>query len=354
VDTTVFGAEAVVRYRAAEAVLWRHYGAAPSERVLELSSLGLRVRVQEVGRGASGTPVLFVHGGPNAGSAFAPLAAAMTGRRCVILDRPGCGLSGPVDYDAQPLPRLAAAVVAAALDALGIETVDVVGSSFGGAWALWFALAHPERVNRLVLLGAPALVPQMIVPRFMQLMLVPVLGTLLSRMPPSVGGSRWTHRQMGHSAAAVEAAIPLVYWQWGVRLMADTPTMANDLRAIRKVLTRGRVRPQAELTVDQLRSIAAPTLLYWGDADTFGGADLARATAGLIRHAVLQLEPGAGHLPWLDDPARCAAAVSAFLEGPQRAVAEAARGRVDGDPGAGDHGDGERLAAGAAGGAARR
>jgi pimeloyl-ACP methyl ester carboxylesterase len=44
----------------------------------------------------------------------------------------------------------------------------------------------------------------------------------------------------------------------------------------------------------------------------------------LIRGSVLQLAPGAGHLPWLDDPARCAAAVTAFLDGPEQAATEVA------------------------------
>jgi pimeloyl-ACP methyl ester carboxylesterase len=315
----VGGDGGAARYRAAEAALWRHYGATPGEQVLELPALGLRVRVQELGGGEPGPPVLFVHGGPNAGSTFAPLAAAVAGRRCLILDRPGCGLSGPVDYDARPLPDLAAAVVAGTLDALGVERADVVGSSFGGAWTLRFALAHPRRVRRLVLLGAPALVPGMLVPRFMQLMLTPLLGPLLSRLPPSAGGARWTHQQMGHSAAAL-AALPPAYWEWGVRLMADTPTMANDLRAVRMTVDRRRVRPEAEFAAAELRSVAAPALLYWGDADTFGGADLARATAALLPDARLRLVPGAGHLPWLDDPARCAAAVTAFLDGPPQSA----------------------------------
>ena len=324
--TTASAGEA--RYRAAEAALWRHYGAAPRERMLALRSLGLRVRVQEVGDTSDErdeVPVVFVHGGPNAGSTFAPLAPALPGRRCVILDRPGCGLSGAVDYDTMSVSRLAASVVATALDELGIERADVVGSSFGGAWALWFALAHRERARRLVLLGAPAFVPGMAVPPFMQMLLMPVLGTLLARMRPSVGGTRAVHRQMGHGAAAVEAAIPRAYWAWAVRLMADTATMASDLRVIRKTMTRRGPRPEVQFAPSQLRSIGAPALLYWGDADTFGGGDLARATAALIPDAVLELAPGAGHLPWLDDPARCAAAITSFLGTPRKAAAPASR-----------------------------
>ncbi|VFU10784.1 alpha/beta fold hydrolase [Methylocella tundrae] len=40
------------------------------------------------------------------------------------------------------------------LDSLGLEQVDIVGNSFGGGLALAFAIAHPERVGRLVLMGS--------------------------------------------------------------------------------------------------------------------------------------------------------------------------------------------------------
>ncbi|HEY0025862.1 MAG TPA: alpha/beta hydrolase [Longimicrobium sp.] len=297
-------------YRRAEAALWRRYGIAPSERFVDVDDLGLGVRVQEAGEGE---PLLFVHGGPNGGSTFIPLAAEMPERRCLLLDRPGCGLSGPVEYGRIPLPRLAATTLVGVLDRLGIERIDVAGSSFGGAWALWFAAAHPERVRRLVLLGAPALVPGMLVPGFMRMMCTPGIGQLMPMLPQSVSGAKWVHRQMGHAASALDA-LPAEYWEWGLRLMSDTATMASDGRVIRTVATPFGVRRGIAFTPDQLGAVAAPSLLYWGAADTFGGGDVARAVAGLLPHAALELVPHAGHLPWLDDPAHAAQCIRAFLD----------------------------------------
>jgi len=82
------------RYRQAERVLWSHYGAAPRERFLDLAKPAVRVRVQEVGEGSL---LLFIHGGPNAGSTWAPLAARLSDFRCILLDRPGSGLSEVLD-----------------------------------------------------------------------------------------------------------------------------------------------------------------------------------------------------------------------------------------------------------------
>ena len=300
------------RYVRAERALWERHGVAVRNRLVNVEALGTTVRVQETG---SGDPVLFIHGGPNAGSTFAPMVAAMPGVRSLVLDRPGCGLSAAVEHSRLPLRRLAPTVLASTLDGLGVDRVDVVASSFGGAWSLWFALAHPERVRRLVLLGAPAFVPGMLVPGFMRALCTPVLGHLIAAMPPNLSGSRWIHRQMGHGAEVVESGISPEYWAWGIRLMADTPTMANDVRIIRQVVARGQVRPEVQFTPADLRALAVPTLLYWGTDDTFGGSELARSTAALIPGSTLELLPGGGHLPWLDDPARAARSALTFLHG---------------------------------------
>jgi pimeloyl-ACP methyl ester carboxylesterase len=254
-----------------------------------------------------------VHGAPNAGSTFAPLVAGLRPHRLLVLDRPGCGLSGPIDPSTHAPQAIAVQTLTTTLDQLGLDRVDVVGSSFGGAWSLWFALAHPERVRRLVLLGAPAFVPKMLVPGFMKLLLTPLVGSLIANLPPSVGGTKWTFKQMGHSQRVLETVIPAEFWRWSVRLMADTPTMANDVRVIRGLATRRGVRPEIEFSSDQLRSMYVPTLVYWGDADTFGGADVAHAIADLLPNAKLEIAPGAGHLPWLDDPARAARSLATFL-----------------------------------------
>ena len=67
-----------------------------------LGRLGTAVRVQEVGVGPA---VLFVHGGAASGANWAPLVAELDGYRCVLLDRPGCGLSEPTSADLTRLDR---------------------------------------------------------------------------------------------------------------------------------------------------------------------------------------------------------------------------------------------------------
>ena len=80
-------------YRAAERRLWRSIGVRPIERQIHLERIGVHVRVQEVGQGP---PVLFIHGVATSGVSWAGLAARAEGFRCLILDRPGTGLSQPL------------------------------------------------------------------------------------------------------------------------------------------------------------------------------------------------------------------------------------------------------------------
>jgi hypothetical protein len=93
----------IQRYRQAERAWWAHHGLAPTERFIQLAAPAVRLRVLEVG---SGPLVLFVHGTAGAGPVWAPLVRELRGVRCLLLDRPGWGLSAPVDYTSHPYKTL--------------------------------------------------------------------------------------------------------------------------------------------------------------------------------------------------------------------------------------------------------
>ena len=119
------------RYRDAERRLWVAHDAMPTERTLRLARTGAAVRVQEVG---AGPPVVFIHGASNAGTSWAPLVVRLPDLRCVLLDRPGCGLSPPLAAgrsDMAALDAVADALVPDVLDALDLDGAAVVGTSFG-------------------------------------------------------------------------------------------------------------------------------------------------------------------------------------------------------------------------------
>lgn len=73
--------------------------------------------------------------------------------RVVALDLAGFGYTGVPDDIAYSRERWLTQIVDL-LDGLEVERVSVVGNSFGGSMALALAIAHPQRVARLVCMGA--------------------------------------------------------------------------------------------------------------------------------------------------------------------------------------------------------
>ena len=298
-------------YRQAEQRLWRHYGLAPVERFVELPALGTSVRVQEVG---AGEPVLFLHGSPSSGAGFAPLLPHLPGVRSLVVDRPNCGLSETPARSNGSAHRSITGLVPDVLDTLGLEHAHVVASSLGGTVALHGAVSASERIDRLVLLGAPAAVEGVPSPTLDRLLLFPGLAWLASRFVPGRDAQRKAFVGIGHAATIESGRIPGVYWDWNDRLLQDTGSWRDEFASYaafsRWSMSYG---PEIELSLERLAGVTTPTQLVWGGRDNYGGREPAEHLAAVLPDAQLLYMPQAGHLPWLDDPAGVGADVQAFL-----------------------------------------
>jgi pimeloyl-ACP methyl ester carboxylesterase len=134
----------------------RLLGAYPvRRRYLEVPS-GRRIHVIEAGEGP---PVLHLHGSSTSSLSHLPLLERLQGVRSIAVDRPGFGLSEPVHVAGERFRDAAVEFLDEVLDKLGLETSALAGGSMGATWALWYALARPERVRRLALLGSAPLLP---------------------------------------------------------------------------------------------------------------------------------------------------------------------------------------------------
>jgi len=113
-----------------------------------LSIAGLRIAGWRTG---SGDPILLLNGMSRPMKSWVSFIGLLEGRTVITFDAPGVGASETpvVPYSMPMLSDVAARV----LDTVGIEKADVVGYSHGGAVAQQFAVGHPTRVNRLVLLA---------------------------------------------------------------------------------------------------------------------------------------------------------------------------------------------------------
>jgi pimeloyl-ACP methyl ester carboxylesterase len=305
----------VSKYRAAERRLWESVQVTPTDLELPLPTVGCTVRAQEAGEGP---PLLFIHGGATAGASWAHLVARLSDYRCIVIDRPGCGLSEPLPgtgwTDMSKFAAFAEALVPDIVDALGLSTIKVAATSHGGFFAFRGAAAAPERVERLIEYSWPMGAPMEKVPMTFRLAALPGAEAIGTRLPANP-----TLVKMALSSAGLRSAIRTGKFHaeavdWMVSFMNETPSMQNEMRMQPKVITPIAGLNKAMLHPPELLSrLTMPIHLFWGEDDPNGGEETARLFVDQLPNATLEMVPGAGHAPWVDEPDRAAASTREFL-----------------------------------------
>jgi len=271
--------------------------AQPPSRFLDVD--GLRVHYRDEGQG----PVLVLLHGSNASLfTWEGWARALSGHfRVISLDLPGHGLTGP-----DPKGRYTATGMAGFLEAfrtrLGLERFHLAGNSMGGSVAWHYALLHPEQVERLILVDAAGYPRNEPSPLVFRAISAPVVGELLSLVTP-----RWV----------VERNLQAVYADPGrVTEPLVTRYHALLLREGNRTATRERVRMGTDDGLwKRLGEVRAPTLILWGEKDTWILSTYGQRFDQDIPDSRLIVYPDLGHVPMEEDPERTATDVRRFLEG---------------------------------------
>jgi pimeloyl-ACP methyl ester carboxylesterase len=240
------------------------------------------------------------------------LVRELAGFRCLVVDRPGWGMSAAVDFSQREYKVVVADVLRGVLDAFDLDEAHVVGGSIGNVWALRLAARDPARVGRLVLLGSSPLVPDVPVPDPIRLLASP-LGTIMVRLSKQPRVVRSILRQSGHAASLADGRIPREFVDWRAALARDTASMHNERDMVRALVSRRSFRPGLTIGDAELASIQHPTLYVFGTADPVGTVELWRRAVGLLPNGELHLVDGGGHMPWFEDPRGLGDEVSRFL-----------------------------------------
>lgn len=319
--TTTVG-PAAERFRRLQDVALASQGVAVSSRFIDVRTPQLRVQVLEAG---AGDPVLMIHGGNSVAASWAPLLPYLAPRfRLLMPDRPGCGLTTPFNYRGVDLRAHGVAFVRGVLDALGLERVALAGNSMGGFFEMAFAIAHPERVSKLVLLGEPAGSASHAGRfRFHRLVATRGLNTLLYatvlRPPKDAAGVR-----AGFARSRI-VADPSRIPDELLECFAAAGRLPGAVRSWTTMVERafapaelGLLAGGMTLThalLPELERLTAPTLFVWGDKDHLATPDDGRRLIERMPHARLEVVRDASHLVWLDQPEACAIVLTAFLNG---------------------------------------
>ncbi len=221
-------------------------------------------------------PVVLVHGGSGSWAHWARNIAALTaqGRRVYACDLPGCGESDrpPVGEDGDALPPWIEAGVAA----LGLERFDLVGFSFGAMVSGFYAARYPGRVQRLVLVGAPA---------------------LSDRPGPKIALKEWLRLTDGPEREAA--------FRHNLRLLmladnasVDELSLGLYVRCLKQDrLTKRRIA-RTDILLRTMPDIPCPVFATWGAEDVLARGRFDVLEAGLRRapdFREMKLIPHAGH-----------------------------------------------------------
>ncbi len=305
------------RIRFAEKALAAHYGRTLVEHSIEIpggSPGGSTVRVLEfpASGGSAQPPILLLNDMASATALAMPLLGELRDRRVLAVDWPGQGLSG---FAAQPsgaaLPGHVVAVLESVIAGFQLPQVDIIGHGLGGQFGLYLALAHPELVRRLVLLGAPGFALHAATPTSrMRARATPTLGVaLLSLSTSEPAHTRGLEHLLGRGALThLPPEVPEIAY-----LISQRPDYAPGLaRLSRALMTPSSVRPGIAIDATELARLTVPLLVIWGDKDAQLTPEAGRADLDAIPGSELLVISG-GHAPWLNDLGRVGAAVSTFL-----------------------------------------
>lgn len=206
-----------------------------------------------------------------------PLSEA---HRVILADMPGWGQSDPVTWQ----EREHSTTLRDLLDELGIEKATLIGNSMGGGTTIRFGYEHPDRVNKLITMGASCGQPGMFGP-----------GGLSEGLRVLQRGYREptfeTMKQLVNVMTFDQTFATDELIQGRADTVADTPQHnQNFIEGIGK-------RPIVELDLTKLPTISAPTLLLHGRDDRVVHFENSLRMLSLIPNSRLVLINQCGH--WL-------------------------------------------------------
>lgn len=240
--------------------------------------------------GAADTPpLILLHGYTDNSRSWSLLAPHLPGRHIYALDLRGHGGSDAPAccYGIDSLSH----DVLGFMDAMEIETADIVGHSLGSMTATVLAAEHPDRVRRLVLVSTALSLP--------------------------VAGSDWLWANVPTLTAPIDPDSQFMLdWYWNpTPVDEDFLSRERQESAATPLQTWNGVLRGLTLTDWSLHAarIAAPTLILWGDQDSLFDAGSQDSLRTILPDATYETYAGHGHNMFWEVPDAVGARITAFL-----------------------------------------
>ncbi len=252
--------------------------------------------------------VLMLHGNPTWSFYFRRLVAALApGRRCIVPDHVGMGLSEkPGGYDYSLASRIAD--IEALVAGLGLRRVHLVVHDWGGAIGFGWACRHPGQVGRIVILNTAAFHSSRIPGRIALCRSKPAGEWIVRGLNGFARPATWMAMHRRRLSPLERRAYLHPYGSWADRIavhrfVADIPMEeGHRSRATLDSISRGLAQFASH-----------PILIQWGGRDfCFDDSFLARWRE-IFPGAACERYPDAGHYVLEDAGEGIIARIAAFL-----------------------------------------
>jgi proline iminopeptidase len=257
----------------------------------------------------SGVPCLVMHGGLGLDHTLYKRSLGSLAEDCRLLfyDQRGNGRSERPPLETITIPQLAEDAEALRQH-LNLESMTVMGHSYGGFVALEYATRYPERLSHLILLDTSPGVFE------------PTADELAER-----GDDSWITPQVRHALEVFGGPPPVDDEDFASKLAEMAPAYMRTISpevllsfmegAVldAKAMIRGFEVLEGWSVVDKLERITCPTLVVCGRYDLFTPPECSKRLATAIPGAELVWFEQSGHMPWLEEPDAFFDSVKDFL-----------------------------------------
>jgi len=270
-------------------------------RFLELPG-GAVIHVRDEGR-QGGPTLVLVHGSYASLHTWEPWVAELVGElRLISMDMPGHGLTGPVpgdDYSYAAMVRTVDEITTK----LGVERFALAGNSWGGGIAWHYALTHPERLEKLILLDAAGYPVEGPRPLAYIISTTPVLRNISRFLTPRFMVADSLKDAFADDGRVTETMVTRYH-----ELLLREGNRRAALVRVNRIHRSDRL--------DDLKTLSVPTLIMWGREDTWIPVEHAHRFHADIPNSKLLIYEGVGHVPMEEISKKSASDVRDFLLNP--------------------------------------
>jgi len=273
----------------------------PSTLEEQHSSLDLGEVTLHWSEAGEGRPIVLLHGMNDSHRTWRDIWPLLPGRRILMLDLPGHGLSSrpdapyTLDWNATQVARW--------MEHLDLRDADVIGHSYGGGVAQWLLLKCRSRIRRLGLLASGGLGRE--VYPWLRLASAPlVVEKFGQRLMGRIAGFFMTRATTVDAGAEIALLASYLRKPGSARAFARTVRDVIDWRGQRRNL------------FDRLDDIAElpPMRLFWGTRDTIVPMSQAAEIVRLLESCELVRFEDHGHFVHWEDPVRFARELRYFTD----------------------------------------